>query len=333
MKFLQLIKKGATAPTPEEGVLYYDKNTESTSVIIPNPIVSTTYEVKNISVTETQPMEASSTSATVTFTGVKTETYKKGNTVVTETEESQTVEFEANDTTEAATRNGSFEWNGESVAWSVNLKAKEDTPTVELVDLGLPSGLKWATCNIGATKPEEYGLYFQWGATEGYTGDEALAHSDWPTAPFNNGSSSYNSTYFASVSGDVLTTKEGETYSVLKSQYDAATATYGEGYRMPTEAEMNELTANTTSAWTQVNGVKCLKLTSKSDTSKSIIFPAAGYCSGGSFYRVGSYSNVWTSSLFPNGGYLAWYLYFDYGVVGMNGNSRYQGFSVRAVHE
>ena len=324
MKFLQLIKKGTTVPTPEEGVLYYDKNTESTSVIIPNSIVSTTYEVKNISVTETQPMEASSTSATVTFTGVKTETYKKGNTVVTETEETQTVEFEANDTTEAATRNGSFDWNGESVAWEVELKAKF---IPEFVDLGLPSGLKWATCNVGATKPEEYGLYFQWGATQGYTGDEAKAHSTWSTAPFNNGSSSYDETYFASVKDAVCPN------GVLAAQYDAATANFGEGYRMPTKAEYEELIANTTSAYTQVDGVNCLRFTSKSDASKSIVFPAAGDCSNGWFGLVGSIGYVWTSSLYSDSPRNAWHLDFYSGYVGMNYVSRYCGFSVRAVHE
>lgn len=331
MKFLQLIKKGTTVPTPEEGVLYYDKNTESTSVIIPNSIVSTTYEVKNISVTETQPMEASSTSATVTFTGVKTETYKKGNTVVTETEESQTVEFEANDATETATRNGSFLWNGQSVEWEVNLKAKEDTPTVELVDLGLPSGLKWATCNIGATKPEEYGLYFQWGATEGYTGDEAKAHSTWSTAPFNNGSSSYDATYFASIKDNVIITKEGEYFPSLKPQYDAATAAYGKDYRMPTKAEIEELIENTTSTWETVNGVDGRKFTSKTDSSKYIFIPAAGRYYNGWLDAIGNYGYIRTSSLDLDYLNNAWYLNFlKYG-VNTHYDNRSLGFSVRAV--
>ena len=414
MKFLKLIKKGAEAPEVlEEGVLYYDENTESISLkkggepvppVTPEIIITvgdaldtdiialtatknetvqgeiswtcnlassvaeingatlvfkqhyegsvsltatannasaektiavsceevataTTYSIKanSISIAETQPMTASSTSATVNFVGITTQHYKLKDSVSVESNESQTVEFEANETSEAATRNGSFKWNGENVAWEVNLKAKEDKPTIELVDLGLPSGLKWATCNVGATSPEQYGKYFQWGDTVGYEGDEAKAHSTWSTAPFNNGSSSYDSSYFASVSGTVCPN------GVLAAQYDAATANLGKDYRMPTKAEYIELTANTTSAYTQVNGVNCLKLTSKTDTSKSIVFPAAGYCNNGSFGSVGSYGDVWTSSLGSDGPSLAWYLYFGSGGVYLNDGSRYGGFSVRAV--
>lgn len=243
MKFLQLIKKGATAPTPEEGVLYYDENTESISL-------------------------------------------KKG---------------------------------GEPVP---------PTPTVELVDLGLPSGLKWATCNIGATSPEEYGKYFQWGATVGYEGDEAKAHSTWETAPFNDGSIYYQETYFIANSGTWLTND-----AILKSEYDAATANLGEGYRMPTRADMNELRANTTTAWTQVNGVICLKFTSKSDTSKSIVFPATGNCHDGSFDDVGYEVHVWTSSFYSDYPAFAWFLYSYEDDAVVVSDHRYYGLSVRAVHE
>lgn len=419
MKFLQLIKKGAEAPEVlEEGVLYYDENTESISLkkggepvppVTPEITITvedafdtdiialtatknetvqgeiswtcnlassiaeingttltfkqhyegsvsltatasnasaektitvsceevataTTYSIKtdSISIAETQPMDASSTSATVNFVGVTTQHYKLKEDYSVESNETQTVEFEANDTTEAATRNGSFKWNGENVAWEVNLKAKEDKPTIELVDLGLPSGIKWASCNVGATKPEEPGKYFQWGDTLGYTGDEALAHSTWSTAPFNNGSSSYDGTYFSTVSGTVCPN------GVLAAQYDAATANLGEDYRMPTKAEYDELIANTTSTWfasdnTEFNGVAGRKFTSKTDSSKYIFIPAAGYCYSGSFDDVGSYGSVWASSLFSGNPNYAWYLNFGSGSVSMGSGSRYYGFSVRAV--
>lgn len=294
---------------------------------------ATTYSIKanSISIAETQPMEASSTSATVNFVGITTQHYKLKEDYSVESDETQTVEFEANDTTEAATRNGFFDWNGESVAWSVNLKAKEIS--FEMVDLGLPSGLKWANMNVGATAPWEYGLYFQWGATQGYEGDEAKAHSTWSTAPFNNSSSYGNETYFTANSGTWLTND-----AILKSEYDAATANLGEGYRMPTKADYEELTANTTSTWfasgnTEFNGVAGRKFTSKSDNSKYIFIPAVGICDNGSFRYVGYDGYVWTSSLnsdYPN---FALYLYSNGGYVEINDYERYGGFSVRAVHE
>lgn len=197
---------------------------------------ATTYSIKanSISVAETQPMEASSTSATVNFVGITTQHYKLKDSVSVESNETQTVEFEANETENEVTRYGSFKWNGQSVAWSINLKLKPFIP--EFVDLGLPSGLLWATCNVGATIQAERGYYFQWGDTNDFGTKKIF---NWSTAPFNNGSSSYDSTYFASVSGDVCPN------GVLAAQYDTATAAYGEGYRMPTSEEFEELYNNT----------------------------------------------------------------------------------------
>lgn len=296
------------------------------SVTCEEVATATTYSIKanSISITETQPMKASSTSATVNFIGITTQHYKLKDSVSVESNKTQTVEFEANKTTEAATRNGSFDWNGQSVAWFVNLKAKEVKPTVELVDLGL--SIKWATCNVGATSPEQYGKYFQWGDTVGYEGDEAKAHSTWSTAPFNNGSSSYDSSYFASVSGTVCPN------GVLAAQYDAATAAYGEGYRMPTEAECDELIVNTTSTWETVNGVNGRKFTASN--GNYIFIPAAGYCINDSFRNVSSSGCAWALNLYsrdPNGSTV--HLSFFSGNAHTSFFVRYSGFSVRAVHE
>lgn len=146
---------------------------------------ATTYSIKanSISVAEAQPMDAESTSATVNFVGITTQHYKLKDSVSVEINETETVSFVANETTEAATRNGSFEWNGESVEWSVNLKAKEIS--YEYVDLGL--SVKWATCNVGATSPEEPGMYFRWGETTGHyqTGTTVTGDSyNWVNTPF-----------------------------------------------------------------------------------------------------------------------------------------------------
>lgn len=162
------------------------------------------------------------------------------------------------------------------------------TTDYEYVDLGLPSGTLWATCNVGATKPEEYGLYFAWGETEGYSDAESRKKFSWSDYKFSiNGTkanlSKYNST-------DGLTT--------LELTDDAAHVIMGGNWRMPTETEYNELISNTTRAWTTENGVKGMKFTSNKSgyTDKYIFVPAAGYCSNGYVLDTGSYGYLWSSS-------------------------------------
>ena len=159
--------------------------------------------------------------------------------------------------------------------------------SIPYVDLGLPSGLLWTTCNLGAEKETDSGLYFQWGDTKGYIGPCSEAESDgndnahyfdWSKYKFGgddlNESSKYNST-------DKLTT--------LKSEDDAATVMWGDGYRMPTEAEFQELLDNTipgdgtnTLGWTaNYNGTGVNGLLRKSKTNgNTIFFPTCGYCWG-----------------------------------------------------
>lgn len=148
----------------------------------------------------------------------------------------------------------------------------------EYVNLGLPSGLKWAKCNVGATSETDYGNYFMWGSTTPNTASECT----WTNAPFNNGSSSYNETYFNSVKGTVCPN------DVLAKEYDAAAQIMGGDWRMPTKAEFQELLDNTNKEWTQVNGVNGYKFTSKKEgfQNNSIFIPAAGFCSDGSVNNV-----------------------------------------------
>lgn len=157
----------------------------------------------------------------------------------------------------------------------------------EYVDLGLPSGLKWAKCNVGAEKETDYGDYFMWGSIE----PNNNTNCDWPTVPFNNGASSYNSTYFNSVKDTVCPN------GILAKEYDAASKIMGGDWRMPTKAEFQELIDNTTNGWTQVNGVNGYKFTSKTDTTKYIFIPAAGNRSRSQMTLVGITGNVWSSSL------------------------------------
>ena len=189
----------------------------------------------------------------------------------------------------------------------------------EYVDLGLPSDLKWAKCNIGATSESDYGDYFMWGSTTPNTASECT----WANAPFNNGSSKYDGTYFNSVKDTVCPN------GILAKEYDAASHIMGSDWRMPTKAEIQELIDNTTNEWTQVNGVNGRKFTGSN--GNSIFIPAAGYCYDGSVYSVGSYGYVWSSSLYTSGPSNAWYLYFNSGDCNMYYGNHYIGWTVRGV--
>ena len=164
-----------------------------------------------------------------------------------------------------------------------------------------------------------------WGSTTPNTASECT----WKNAPFNNGSSSYNETYFSEVKDTVCPN------GILAKGYDAASQIMGGDWRMPTKAEIQELLDNTNKEWTQVNGVNGYKFTSKKEgfLNNSIFIPAAGNCEGSSVTNVGYNGGVWSSSLdtsYPNS---AWYLYFYSGYCYMYGNYRYYGKSVRGVRK
>lgn len=225
-----------------------------------------------------------------------------------------------------------------------NVSICNDNPTVahynpydpyngyEYVDLGL--NVKWAKYNVGATKEEEYGLYFQWGDTQGYTSGQCGSDEGQKYFGFNDckywtgdtGSGSSGMTKYNSTDGK----------TVLEASDDAATVNMGSNWRMPTYDEFYELinSANTTSAWTTVNGVYGAMFTSKKSgfTDKYVFFPAAGECYSGTYYGAGSVGYVWSSSLYPSNANSGRGLYFY--SEGRNLNSyyrRYYGFSVRGV--
>ena len=180
------------------------------------------------------------------------------------------------------------------------------------VDLGLPSGLLWATCNVGANAPEEYGDYFAWGETS------PKDTYNWSTYQHYNGSDLTKYT-----GSDGLTT--------LEPSDDAATANWGNGWRIPTEAEWQELRDNTTVTWTQQNGVNGRLFTAAN--GNSLFLPAAGYRYGSSLNDAGGWGDFWSSSLYTDGPLSAWLFYFDSGYYGMGYDGRYFGFTVRPVRE
>ena len=205
-----------------------------------------------------------------------------------------------------------------------------DTPQVyEWVDLGLPSGLKWADRNIGAIKPEDYGLYFAWGETEGYNGITADKQFSWEDYKWCNGSNTTLIKYNTNSSYGTV-----DNLTNLEQVDDAAYAS-DNTYRMPTKSDLQELIDNTTFTWETLNGVNGGRFTGTN--GNSIFIPAAGFCSWGEVEDAGSWVFLWSSSLYDS--WNGWNLHFDscedYDSGGMfiNPGDRSSGNSVRAVKE
>jgi len=200
-------------------------------------------------------------------------------------------------------------------------------PLYDFVDLGL--SVDWATFNVGATKPEEYGLYFAWGETEGYSDVTDSKQFAWSDYKLCNGSSNTLTKYNNNDSyGEV------DNLITLELSDDAAYVS-DNTCRMPTSGECQELISNTTTAWTSVNGVNGVQLTSKLDgyTDKSIFIPAAGFVYDGSLRDVGSIGYIWSSSLSSGSPSNAHSMYSISIRVNIGNNDRYYGFSVRPVKE
>ena len=194
----------------------------------------------------------------------------------------------------------------------------------EYVDLGL--SVKWATFNVGASKPEEYGWYYAWGETERKT------DYSWSTYKYCNGSSSTLTKYCndSSYGNNGFT----DTKTTLDPDDDVAHVKWGGDWRMPTEDEFLELFLNCTLTWTTLNGVNGYRVTSKKTgyTDRSIFLPAAGYRAGTYLLGVGGSGYYWYSSLDTGYPGDAWYVYFssDHSVTNSS-TGRAGGFSVRPV--
>ncbi len=172
------------------------------------------------------------------------------------------------------------------------------------VDLGLPSGLKWATCNVGATTPEGYGNYYAWGETTTKTSYDA------------SNSVTYN---------QVISDFSGN------ATYDAARANWGSTWRMPTKAEMEELNNNCTWTWTTQSGVNGYRVTGPN--GNSIFLPAAGVCGGSSQFLVGENGYYWSSTPYESNTNYACSLYFGSGGRNVGWNDRHYGHMLRPVSD
>ena len=217
-----------------------------------------------------------------------------------------------------------------------------------VVDLGLPSGILWATCNVGAEKenyaPEAYGDFFAWGETTGYTSSTAgktlsgSTYTGYEDRSFDWASYTKFGTYDSKASPDYGFTKYNNTSgpTTLDSSDDAATANWGSAWRMPTHAEFQELVANTVSEWGALNGVNGRYFYKKDGSGNKvsgtyIFLPAAGRRGVTHLGSQGTDGGYWSSSLYESNASYARYLGFSSGYSDMLNGLRYGGRSVRAV--
>lgn len=188
----------------------------------------------------------------------------------------------------------------------------------EWVDLGLPSGTKWATMNVGASSPSDYGDYFAWGETSPKSSYE-LSNLEYCLDSTGNKFSKYvTDSKFGNVDG-----KEE-----LDLSDDAAYVNWGEGWRMPSKTQQDELRENCKWTWTSMGGHSGYKIVGPNGSS--LFLPAAGYRYGSSSDSVGSVGAYWSRSLSTSLDYSAYILRFNSGSVVWSG-SRYFGRSVRPV--
>lgn len=201
---------------------------------------------------------------------------------------------------------------------NMTLYAQWLAPEHEYVDLGLPSGTKWATCNVGADSPEEYGDYFAWGET---TPKEVY---NWSTYKWCNGSETALTKYCTKSDYGIVDNK-----TVLDLADDAANANWGGNWRMPTDAELIELKDNCTWKWATQKGVNGYKVISKKN-GNSIFLPAAGCRIDSDLTNAGSSGRYRKNSLEADGSDGV-NLGFSSNFVGWVRYNRSVGLSVRPV--
>ena len=268
----------------------------------------------------------------VTFNGAQSDVAKANCTFAATNSATKTalaiahVTQQGNDTGSGTTWTRRFIWDTNADLGAVKI---EDVEIVADVEDDGSSGVQlweggpyWATCNVGASKPEEYGLYFWWGDTVGHAGDWNFTIANCPT-------------YGKSIS-DLQSLGYIDSTGNLSPAHDAARAHWGSPWRMPTDAEFNALVSNCDTQWTTRNGVSGRLVKGRGAySSKSIFLPAAGAAGSGNDsylnYYLGSRGYCWSSTPYSDYSLRAWHLYFNLGDFGRDGTSRYFGQSVRPV--
>ena len=180
----------------------------------------------------------------------------------------------------------------------------------DFVDLGLPSGLLWATCNVGADSPEDIGNYYSWGETD------TKSKYAWSTYKWCRGSSN-------------SITKYDELNCELRSEDDVAAVIWGGTWRMPTKKEVDELSLNCRWQATTQNGTKGILIVGKNN--RSIFLPFSGWYSGSSSKNVGKSGGIWSKTNGWSVIHNAVSLVFDSSSHKSGHSDRSQGFPVRPV--
>ena len=193
----------------------------------------------------------------------------------------------------------------------------------EYIDLGLPSGTMWATCNVGAESPDQYGDYFAWGETTPKT------TYNWSTYKYCNGDYNLLTKYCSQ--SDFGFNGFTDDLKTLQSSDDAATTNWGEGWSIPTYNQWVELLRKCSHSWTTINGVKGCLFTARN--GNSIFLPAASSRRDDDSRVVGDDGCYWSSTLnktYPDGvkGFRFTLSIDDYDIYDL---SREAGMPVRAV--
>ena len=187
-------------------------------------------------------------------------------------------------------------------------------------------GIKWATMNIGAEDITDTGLYFQWGDIQGYqnTDNKSFSISDYDRFGVidNNDSPNYGLNKYN-------TTDEK---NILENVDDAALAIWHSNWRIPTNADFQSLNNAVNSEFTQINGVYGLLCTDKTDNTKNLFFPAAGYLYNGNQTKVNEDGRYWSSSLNTSMINRSYQLGFNNSIIDFNlTNLRYIGCPIRPI--
>ena len=194
------------------------------------------------------------------------------------------------------------------------------------------NGPYWATCNVGAAKPEECGYYFRWGDTVGYKRNASnngwISVKDGSSFSFNRGNSPTHGKNNSQLRSEGYIDATGN----LVTARDAATAHLGAPWRMPTYAEYDALINNCTTTWITRNGVAGQLVTGKGAyVTKSIFLPAAGYGYGSRLCNLGSDGYYWSSTPCSSDSYTAWQPYFGLAFFYWRQCYRSDGLPVRPV--
>lgn len=188
------------------------------------------------------------------------------------------------------------------------------------VDLGLPSGTLWATMNVGATSETDYGLYFAWGDTQGYTASQVGTGSGQKAFTWND--------YVYGTENNLTKYNPTDGLATLELTDDAAYALSNGQYVIPTKEQFEELIANTTHEW---HTVMLGNIFTSTVNGNSLFFPTPGNCVNGSVADVSSYGTYLTNSISTSDVKRSILMVFEYGDVFFDNYRRYCGSSIRGV--